>query len=104
MQTDYSADDVAAAASLQFFAVRFFLVDMRWVILNNPCAHQYIYGAYCLNSIFIVLTQHSFDNHILGGLVPMSFLPPLNSFIQTYDYACSLDEEVMHLFRDLPLF
>jgi hypothetical protein len=45
MQTDYSADDVAAAASLQFFAVRFFLVDTRWVMLNNLFAHQYIYGA-----------------------------------------------------------
>jgi len=29
MQTNYSADDVAAATSLQFFTVRFFLVDPK---------------------------------------------------------------------------
>jgi hypothetical protein len=31
----------------------------------------------------------------------MNSSPLLNSLIQTYGYACSLHEEVMHLFRDL---
>lgn len=70
---------------------------------QSVCASVYL-RCVTPNSIFIVLTQHSFDNYILGGLIPMNFLPPLNSLIQTYDYACSLDEEVMHLFSDLPWF
>ncbi|KAG2068165.1 hypothetical protein BDR04DRAFT_1158147 [Suillus decipiens] len=73
MPTDDSVDNVAAAASLQFFA--------------------YIYGAYRLISIFIVLTQFSFDNYIMGELVLTNSLLLLNYLIQTYDYACSFHEE-----------
>lgn len=102
METNYSADDITAAMSLQFFQVRFFFVDTRRVILSNLYVHQYIYSASCLNSIFIVLTQPSFDNYILGEFVPMSSLLPLNSPIQTYNYACSLHEEVTYLLRDTP--
>jgi hypothetical protein len=105
MQKNYSADDVAAAMSLQFFTVRFFLVNPKAVILSNPSAYQYLYSAYCLNPIFtVLLTQFSFDNYILGELVLTNSLLLLNSLVQIYDYVCSFHEEVMYLFRDKPRF
>jgi hypothetical protein len=66
--------------------------------------NQYIYGAYCLNPSFLALTQSSVDGCNLGRLVLIYLRPLLNSLIQIYDYACSLHEEVMNLFRDTPRF
>jgi hypothetical protein len=50
------------------------------------------------------LTQFSVDGHIMGRLILFYSRPLLNLLIQTYDYACSLHEEVIHLFRDAPRF
>jgi hypothetical protein len=41
--------------------------------------------------------QLSVNGHILGRLVPTCFRPLFNSLIQTYDYASSLQQEVLHL-------
>jgi len=41
------------ATSLQFFTVGLLLVNMRAGNKDNPCAKQYIYGACCLNPLFL---------------------------------------------------
>ncbi|KAG2124622.1 hypothetical protein DEU56DRAFT_903958 [Suillus clintonianus] len=72
---EYSADDIAAARNLQF-------------LTYLASAHGF------LNSFFLVLTwQLSVDGGILGRHVQIYSYPPLNSWIQTYDYACSLHTE-----------
>ncbi|KAG2130790.1 uncharacterized protein EDB93DRAFT_1255765 [Suillus bovinus] len=70
---EYSTEDITAARSLQ--------------------STKYMLGAYYLNPIFFVLTQFSVGGYILGRLTPISSRLPSNSFIQTYDYACSLHGE-----------
>jgi hypothetical protein len=65
---------------------------------------QYIYGAYCLNPLFLALTQFSVDGCNLGRLILIYLCALLNSLIQVYDYACSFHEEVMNQFRDTSRF
>ncbi|OJA10094.1 hypothetical protein AZE42_11611 [Rhizopogon vesiculosus] len=98
METEYSADDIASAKSLQTFTVRLFPVEMRSVDDDRCMCYQYIYSAYCLDHIFLILTQFSIDGCVLGGPpVAMYFCRLLNWLIQTYDYVCSIHEEVMYL-------
>jgi len=97
METEYSADAIAAARSLQIFTVR---VSLSWTRVDNDgwdMSHQYIYSACCRNCFLLILTQFSVDGYILGGLVSTYFRTPLNLLLQTYDYACSIHNEVLYL-------
>jgi hypothetical protein len=57
-----------------------------------------MYGACYLNQFFLVLTWLSVHGYSLGALISMCLSPLLNSLviIQTYDYTCSFNEEVMY--------
>ncbi|KAG1799607.1 hypothetical protein EV424DRAFT_1648082 [Suillus variegatus] len=60
---------------------------------------KYILGAYRLNPKFVVLTQFSVDDCIMGRIILIYPRPLSNSLIQTYDYTCSLHEEWSFLLR-----
>jgi hypothetical protein len=101
METEYSSEAIAAAMSLQTYTVRRFLVDTG--IIDNHLLPVHIR---CVLSepLFFVLTQLSIHGYVLGAFISLCFHPLLNMLvIQTYDYTCSLNDEVTHPFTSFSL-
>lgn len=98
---EYLSDDIAAARSLQVATVCL-LVHVRANKYWQSSAISIYIWCVLPESLILCPTQFSVDSYILGRLVPFYSRPLLNSLIQTYDYICSLHEEVIHLSRKTP--